>query len=220
LTWRDSLEHTLILFGDVAPTMNCRHLAVTLACASIVAMLAAGLGAQSRPAAISSQTIPDVELVDQHNRKVHFYSDLVKGKVVAISTIFTTCTTICPVIGAKFSSLSRMLAAEERGKVTLISISVDPEVDTPELLDEWSRRSGTPGPDWILLTGTKADVDKLLKALQLFTPDKQEHAPGVLIGADGAGDWARPSASYSALQLATLIRARLEPPAGHAMAGR
>jgi protein SCO1/2 len=151
---------------------------------------------------------------------VHFYSDLVKGKVVAISTIFTTCTTICPVIGAKFSTLSRMLADEGRNKVTLISISVDPEVDTPELLDEWSHRSGTPGPDWILLTGSKANVDKLLKALQLFTPDKQEHAPGVLIGADGAGNWARPSSSYSASQLATLIRARVEQPSGRSMARR
>jgi cytochrome oxidase Cu insertion factor (SCO1/SenC/PrrC family) len=102
--------------------------------------------------------------------------------------------------------------------LSLISISVDPENDKPADLDRWSHGFGDPGPDWTLLTGTKEDVDRLLKALQLFTPDKQEHSPGVLIGSDGSGDWARPSSSYSATQLAGLIRAKLEQPLSQAMA--
>src|SRR5215471_11601011 len=79
---------------------------------------------ENQPVAVSGLMIPDVELVDQSGKKVHFYSDLVKGKVVAINTIFTTCTTICPVMGANFARLSRLLS--EEGKLNLISISIDP----------------------------------------------------------------------------------------------
>src|SRR5580658_2937131 len=62
--------------------------------------------------AVASLRIPDVELVDQHGKKVHFYSDLVKGKVVAINTVFTTCTTICPLMGANFAKLSNLMSEE------------------------------------------------------------------------------------------------------------
>jgi protein SCO1/2 len=179
------------------------------------AMLPAGVRAQNPSAVVSGRTIPDVELVDQHGKKVHFYSDLVKDKVVAISTIFTTCTTICPVTGVKFSQLSRLLADEGRGRVSLISISVDPKVDTPQLLDQWSREFGTPGPAWTLVTGSKSEVDRLLKALEIFNADKQEHSPDFLIGGDGTGGWAHPSSSYTASQLANLVRARLELASGH-----
>lgn len=175
-------------------------------------------GRQSTPAAhsgsqiatISGLSIPEVELVDQHGNKVHFYSDLVKGKIVAINTIFTTCTTVCPLSGANFSELSRLLARENPLKFALVSISIDPQVDTPQRLNEWSRRFGQASPNWILLTGPKVRVDSLLKSLQLFTPDKQEHSAGSLIGGEGGGDWARPPASVGPVRLATLMRARLE----------
>jgi protein SCO1/2 len=65
------------------------------------------------------------------------------------------------------------------------------------------------GPEWTLLTGSKADIDSLLKALQIFTAEKQDHAPVVLIGSDGAGNWARASALLPPPRLADLIRSRL-----------
>src|SRR4051794_9675078 len=57
------------------------------------------------PVAVSALRIPDVELMDQNGRRVRFYSDVVQGKTVAINTIFTTCTTICPLMGANFAKL-------------------------------------------------------------------------------------------------------------------
>ena len=153
--------------------------------------------------------------MDQHGKKVHFYSDLVKGKVVAINAIFTTCTTICPLMGANFYKLSKVLGDDT--KVNLISISIDPIVDTPERLKQWSSGFGKVVPEWTLLTGPKADIDGLLKALQIFTPEKQDHAPVVLIGRDGAGDWARASALLPPSRLADLIRARLALATSHPM---
>jgi protein SCO1/2 len=102
-----------------------------------------------------------------------------------------------------------LLAGDRSDKALLISISIDPSIDTPERLDEWSRRFGQPGPGWTLLTGSKADVDVLLKALQVFTAEKQEHAPVVLIGGKGTGSWVRASALSPPSRLAELIHTRL-----------
>jgi len=139
-------------------------------------------------------TIPDVELLDQEGRSVHFYSDLVAGRVVAIHFVFTTCTTICPPMGASFARLQSLLGERAGRDVHLISVSVDPTVDTPERLRAWASkftRGDGPGPGWTLVTGPKPDVDRLLKALAVFTPDKEDHSPILLLGNDAAGRWSR-----------------------------
>jgi protein SCO1/2 len=212
----------------VTPTMNRqsfgfrRQIVLAMQVAAIVGLLPPALHAQSKhhvlPSAdpghpsvlVSGLLIPDVTLLNQHGDTVHFYSDLIKGKVVAINTIFTTCTTICPLMGANFVKLRKILGDRANQQVNLISISVDPLVDTPERLDEWSRKFGQTGAGWTLLTGPKADIDNLLRALHVSTADKLDHAPVALIGGDGVGDWARASALLPPSRLANLIQARLE----------
>jgi protein SCO1 len=158
---------------------------------------------------ISGLIIPDIELTDQHGTKVHFHTDLIKGKVVAINTIFTTCTTICPPMGVNFSRLRKLLGERAGRDVNLISISVDPGTDTPQRLDEWSKQFGDMGPGWTLLTGSKADVDTVLKALRVFTADKLEHQPVALIGGDAAGDWVHASALLTPARLQEIIQSKL-----------
>jgi cytochrome oxidase Cu insertion factor (SCO1/SenC/PrrC family) len=114
---------------------------------------------QSRPLAI-----PDAPLLDQYGRPVRFYTDLVRGRVVAINFIFTTCQGVCPPMGATFGKLLKDLQGQG---VRLISVSVDPVNDTPERLAAWSAKFGA-GPDWTLVTGDKQDVDGLLRALVQF----------------------------------------------------
>jgi protein SCO1 len=174
---------------------------------------------QSQPVSVSGLTIPDIELINQRGEKVRFYSGLVQGKIVAINTIFTTCTTICPPMGANFSKLRKMLGDHAGRDVNLISISVDPAVDTPERLDEWSRKFGEMGPGWTLLTGATGDVNTVLKALQVFTSDKQDHEPIALIGGDAAGDWIRASALLRPARLDALIRTKLDFVAAHRLSG-
>src|SRR5271170_8024926 len=74
----------------------------------------------------TKQNIPDVELVDQDGKTVHLYSDLVRGRVAALSFIFTTCTTICPLIGANLGRLQTELGPALGNDIALISVSVDP----------------------------------------------------------------------------------------------
>ncbi|MFQ5719443.1 MAG: SCO family protein [Acidobacteriota bacterium] len=139
---------------------------------------------------LGSMVIPDVLVRTQDGKQVHFYSDLVKGRVVAMNFIFTTCTTICPPMGANFAQLQRTMKDRIGKDVHLISVSVDPAVDTPARLKAWAGKFGA-GPGWTLVTGAKPDVDRLLKALKVFTPDKEDHSPIALVGNDAAGRWTR-----------------------------
>ena len=82
-------------------------------------------------------TIPDTPVIDHRGRPLRFYSDLVKGRVVAINFIFTSCKTICPTQSIVFGQLQRM--AGDR-PVQLISVSLDPLNDRPEQLADWAQR--------------------------------------------------------------------------------
>ncbi|MDQ3804621.1 MAG: SCO family protein [Acidobacteriota bacterium] len=160
--------------------------------------------------------IPDVELLDQDGRKVRFYSDLVKGKTVAINFIFTTCTTICPPLGATFARVQKDLGERTGRDVHFISISVDPAVDTPERLKAWGAKFHA-GPGWTFVTGSKPQVDELLRALAASTARREDHSPTVLIGNDARGQWTRTYGLAKPSQLVKLIgdavEGNLEPPA-------
>jgi protein SCO1/2 len=151
--------------------------------------------------AASKMSIPDVELLDQDGRKVRFYTDLVKGKVVVVNYIFTTCTTICPPLGATFARVQKQLGARAGRDVHFISISVDPATDTPERLKAWGAKFHA-GPGWTLVTGPKPQVDELLRALGAATGSPSDHSPTVLVGNDAAGQWTR---AYGIARPAVLV---------------
>ena len=164
------------------------------------------------PDASAKLDIPDVPLVDQDGRPVRFHTDLVKGKVVAMNFIFTTCTTVCPPMGATFGKL-RQLLGEKAGKdVHLISVSVDPRTDTPERLKSWAAKFGS-GPGWTLVTGDAEQVETLLKALGVYTASPAEHTPLVLVGNDAKGEWTRTYGLTPPEQIAGLIEKASKNPA-------
>ena len=151
-----------------------------------------------------AMNIPDTALLDQDGREVHFYTDLVKDRVVAINFIFTTCTTICPPMGANFGKLQDLMGERAGREFQMISVSVDPAVDTPPRLKAWAAKFGR-RPGWTLVTGSKPEVDTLLKALRVFTPDKDDHSPIVLVGDERHGEWTRAYALAPAAKLAETI---------------
>lgn len=134
--------------------------------------------------------IPDTPIYDQDGRKLRFYSDLVKGKTVAINFIFTTCTTICPPLAATFRRVQVELGGRVGSDLGLISISVDPATDVPERLKAFGAKFKA-GPGWTFVTGSKPDIDLLLKALGASVGDKNDHTPMVLVGNEPAGYWTR-----------------------------
>lgn len=148
--------------------------------------------------------IPNAELLNQDGETVRFY-DLIKGKTVAINFVFTTCKTICPPMGANFSKVKQLLESHVGHDLAMISISLDPTVDTPERMKEWQEKFNA-GSGWTMLSGNKTTVDNLLKALKVFTPLKEEHSPILLVGKDGDDQWIRTNGLAEPEKIASIIR--------------
>ena len=146
--------------------------------------------AGSKRTAEAGNRIPDINVTDQNGHVRHFYSDLVKGKVVAINFVFTTCTTICPPLGATFGKLQGSLGERFGKDVFLISVSVDPATDTPERLRIWAGQFSRK-PGWTLVTGDKLELNRLLKALGADTASPENHSPMVLVINDKTAVWKR-----------------------------
>jgi protein SCO1/2 len=168
--------------------------------------------------AVNGLNVPDVSLVDQDGRPVRFYTDLVKDRVVAVNFVFTTCTTICPPMGANFARLQKILGDRAGRDVHLISVSVDPNTDTPERLKAWAQKFGA-GPGWTLVTGDRDEVIRLLKALGVYTPSISDHSPLVLLGNDARHRWTRAYGLATPARLAELIDQMAAAPATDAKKG-
>lgn len=145
--------------------------------------------------------IPDVEVLDQDGNARHFYTDLVKGKTVAINFIFTNCTTICPPLGATFARVQRDLLGKD---VQFISVSVDPLTDTPERLKAWGAKFKA-GASWTFVTGSKPEIDQLLRALGASTARREDHTPSVIVGNDAKDVWTRTYGLAKTTQMVSLI---------------
>ena len=145
-----------------------------------------------KPISASSAQVklPDLELLDQDGRRVKFRSDLVKDRLVVIDFIYTSCTTVCPILSAVFGQLQEDLGEALGKEVLLISISVDPGTDRPERLKAYAQRHQA-RPGWTFLTGERQTIDQLLSALGTYAFDLSEHPPSVLVGHAGRDHWTR-----------------------------
>lgn len=148
--------------------------------------------------------IPDVEVLDQHGNELHFYTDLIKGKTVAINFIFTNCTTICPPLAATFQRVQKEMGDKVGKDVHFISISVDPLTDTPERLKAWGAKFKA-GPGWTFVTGNKQEIDTLLNALGASVARREDHTPVMIAGNDTAGVWTRTYGLAKTSQIVGLI---------------
>src|SRR5690242_2242063 len=146
-------------------------------------------GNASAPAMSPAQKyFSDVELIDQDGQKLRFYSDVLKNKIVVINTFFTTCTNICPPMNRNFERMQEALGDRLGKDVFLVSITVDPENDTPPRLKEYGRRFHA-RPGWMFLTGKKENVDWALYKLGQYVETKDDHTSIVIIGNEPKGLW-------------------------------
>lgn len=148
--------------------------------------------------------VPDTNVVDQNGRQLRFYTDLVKGKTVAINFVFTTCKGVCPTLSAKFRQIQRELGERVGRDIELISISVDPTTDVPERLKEYAGKFNA-APGWTFVTGSKPEIDELLRALGAFAPDKGNHPQTILIGNEATGYWTRTFGLSSTKEIAQIV---------------
>ena len=132
---------------------------------------------------------PDVTLTNQDGQRVALRELLGGPKPVLLNYIFTSCTTICPVLSASFAQTQRSLGGEAEN-VRLVSISIDPEHDTPARLRDYAQRFRA-ADGWELLTGSREDIVAVQKAFDAFRGDKMNHAPLTFLRVSDDSPWIR-----------------------------
>jgi len=157
---------------------------------AVLTLLSTGLSAARAQENVVELSVPDVELVDQDGHVAHFRSELIGERYAAITFIFTRCPTICPTLNGIFKRLQREIPDRVGEDTVLLTLSVDPVNDIPERLKEHAERMGA-AEGWSFLTGELDAVNRLLRSLEVYTPDFWDHAPTVYV-VDGERDvWTR-----------------------------
>ena len=151
-----------------------------------------GLPAQAPPPytrTVETYTPPDVVLVNQEGAQVKLKAMLESGEPVVVDFIFGTCTTICPVLSAGYANLQAKLPAGAP-KIHLVSISIDPENDTPKVMRDYLKRYRAKA-GWDFFTGRREDIDKVMHAFNAYIPNKMSHYPLTIIRDPKTGKWVR-----------------------------
>jgi protein SCO1/2 len=181
--------------------------------AAVAVLLVARLAlipAQSPPAASArwgAGYFPNVPLITQDGKTVHFFDDLLKDKIVAIDLIYTRCQFACPLETARLASVQQMLGDRVGRDIFFYSISIDPARDTPKVLKAYAEKYHA-GPGWQFLTGRPDDIDLISKKLGLYSDpaaSRDGHTPALMIGDVAGGQWMKNSATDNPRFLAIMI---------------
>ncbi len=128
---------------------------------------------------------------------MRFYDDLLKGKIVAIDLIYTTCKYACPLETARLAQVQTLLGDRMGRDVFFYSITIDPDHDTPPVLKEYAEKFHA-GPGWLFLTGKAADIELISRKLGIYSEpnpaNKDGHTPSLVVGNEATGQWMRNSA--------------------------
>ena len=192
---------------------NCSKCGMTLKRKSVEHDSKTGVGVNA-----ASSRFPNVELLTHDGKKVRFYDDLIKGKVVAIYLMYTSCKYNCPLETARLVQVQKLLGDRMGKDVFFYSITIEPNIDTPKVLKAYAEKYHI-GPGWTFLTGKEADINLISRKLGLdFLPnpnDPDGHTPSLLIGNEATGLWMRNSAldntKFLALKIEQMIGYRAKP---------
>jgi protein SCO1/2 len=160
---------------------------------------------------------PKVTLINQDNKEVSFYEDLIKGKLVLINVMYTQCDgNLCANGTQNLVKLQKLLGDRLGREVFIYSISLQPEHDTPGVLKQYANEYGVK-PGWQLLTGKPEDIQQLLDKLGMSTPDlkvvgdPKRHSGMIKIGNEATDKWSSTSVLADPYRILELI-ARVKPP--------
>ncbi len=146
----------------------------------------------------------DVELLNQNGEKVRFYTDVLKGKTVVVNAFFTTCTSVCPPMNRNMEKIQEVLGERVGRDVFLVSMTVDPDVDTPARLKDYAQKFHA-GPGWVFLTGKKENLDKALYKLGQHVENKDDHKTIFIIGNEPTGLWKKAFGMANVVELIQVV---------------
>jgi protein SCO1 len=183
---------------------NCAvSVAFFFALSSIGAVLLTGTRDAKGASSAARDYFTDTVLVDQNGGSHRFYSDLIAGRIVIINIIYTGCRSSCPIIMGRLVELQDLLGPK-RGDVSILSISVDPLLDTPQMLHAYAD-SLQAGPGWYFLTGAKDAVDTVLKRIGNRSLKPEDHSDVIVVGNDASGTWIKLTAIATTEDIARAV---------------
>jgi protein SCO1/2 len=157
---------------------------------------------------VSSYAVPAIPLVREDGAKVVLSEELSgERRPVVLNFIYTTCTSICPLSSQTFAQLQSLLGSA-RDRVRLVSLSIDPEQDTPARLAEYGRKYGA-GPEWHYYTGTTQASLAAQRAFAVYKGDKMSHTPVTLVRTAPGAQWVRFDGFATAADLMNELRATI-----------
>lgn len=151
--------------------------------------------------------VPDVELLDASGDDIALRELLESGQPVALNFIFTTCTTICPVMSVTFAQMQQVLGPDAE-RVHLVSISIDPQYDRPAILEAYAKQFRA-GGNWTFLTGDTSDIVSVLRSFDSYTGSKMSHRPVTLLKRPESASWIRIDGLPNGETLAQEVSTRL-----------
>lgn len=174
---------------------------VTVLCLSLLLIPQTAISEEAAAAALATKEaaaeakarkfFTDLEVVDQNGKQLRFYSDVLKGRVVLINFIFTNCDFACPMLAQKLNQTRSLLVESVKDDVWFVSVSIDPERDTPEAMKAFAKKHGVDESRWIFLTGDKENLNHIVRKLGQHTPDIEAHSTLMLAGNTKTRHWSR-----------------------------
>jgi len=168
--------------------MRLSSLAAVVAFAAVIISARGPLEAQG--ARWGANYFPNLPVVTQDGKTLKFYDDVIKGKIVLISFIYTNCPDICPLATARIAQVEDKLGDMVGRDIFFVSMTVDPERDTPERLKEFATAFDA-GPGWLFLTGKPEDIKSINAKLGDRSRTLSEHRNEIVLGNDATGEWTR-----------------------------
>jgi cytochrome oxidase Cu insertion factor (SCO1/SenC/PrrC family) len=184
--------------------MHPQHLLRRLLCVGLLAMGGAGsgpglaAGAAAGPAgddaaaeAKAREYFSDLEVFDQDGNPLRFYSDVLKDRIVLINFIFTNCPGACPLMTQKLKQVRQLLDPSVRDDIWFVSVSIDPERDTPAAMKAFAQEQGVEDNRWVFVTGKKQNLEFIVKRLGQYTEEVEVHSTLMLAGNTRTRHWTR-----------------------------
>lgn len=187
----------------IRPTLAAAGLSITFAALLLSASLAlahsdhadhaapgAAAANSGRVADSVSLNFPDTPVIDQSGKSVRLKSDVLGDRLVVMDFVYTSCTTVCPVVSAVLAQVQEKLGARLGRDVQLVSVTVDPQRDTPARLKTYATKHGARA-GWTWITGSPASITEVLKSAGTYTPNFENHPVVILVGDPRTGQWTR-----------------------------
>ena len=184
--------------------MSMKTVILTVSCLFMLALMATPQATPRFQVSHQTYSVPPLQLIDSDGKAVDV-RDLLRGdRPFMLNFVFASCTTICPMLTATFAKAQQLLA-DQHEPLLLVSVSIDPEQDTPQQLKKYASRYKA-GANWIFLTGEVDAVETLQKSLDAYRGSKNNHPSVILIRAHDNGPWTRLEGSIPATALVAEFR--------------